>query len=70
MAPLVRRLERDEAFNVGHNVGGNRVRKKEAVKLKRERAIGRSGKDELRWYHRMSFNTLGRWLHRYYNISS
>lgn len=70
MAPLIRHLERDEAFDVGHNVGGNRVRKKKAVKLKGKKAAGRSWEDELKWYHRMSFNALGGWLHRYYNISS
>jgi len=59
---LVERVERDAIFSVGHNVGGNRLRLKEHIRLQ-TRETARE-EYNLNWHHRLAFQTVGGWLQR------
>ena len=62
-----------EAFEVGHNVGGNRLRKKGAVRLRQRDGAGsnsgKNGDDErvLTRRQRLVFAAVGGWLQRRYH---
>jgi hypothetical protein len=58
--PLVERIQQGDAFDVGHRVGGNRVRLQ--GKLKLERRPRRKHGDRLKVYQRAIFACLGGWL--------
>jgi hypothetical protein len=61
---LIERVERGEAFDVGHMVGGNRVRFQKAITLRRE-GKGRV-QQRLTRRQRLLFSALGGWLNRRY----
>lgn len=65
---LAQRVAAGEAFEVGHNVGGNRLRKKEAVRLRQRDRAGSNGGDErvLTRRQRLVFGAVGGWLQRHY----
>jgi len=60
---LVERVREDAVFDVGHNVGGNRMRLKEHVRL-RTRETTEIGYN-LDWHHRLFFQAVGGWLQWY-----
>lgn len=65
---LIERVERGEAFDVGHVVGGNRIRFQKAITLRRQ---GREGvQHRLTRRQRLLFTTLGGWLNRRYGYSA
>jgi hypothetical protein len=61
---LIERINHDDYFNVGHMVGGNRVRLEGKLKLKRltKRKYG----SRLKLYQRVMFACLGGWLQHLY----
>jgi hypothetical protein len=61
---LIDRVQRGEDFDVGHNVGGNRVRKNGTIQL-RTTGSDRRREDGLRWHHRLAFTAVGGWLNHY-----
>ena len=61
---LVERIDRNEVFEVGHLVGGNRVRLKERIELRRG-TITRPH-NRLKLNQRLIFGLLGSWLNRWY----
>lgn len=63
---LARRIAAGEAFSVGHNVGGNRLRKKDAVRLRQKGAAKAAGEDLLSRRQRLLFRAVGGWLQRRY----
>jgi hypothetical protein len=65
---LIERLERGEAFDVGHVVGGNRVRFQKAITLRRQEE--RSKKPGLTRRQRLLFSVLGGWLNRRYGYTA
>lgn len=61
---LACRLDNDEYFQVGHNVGGNRVRLQGRIRLRKY--TNRSYGDRLKLRHRLFFAVVCGWLHRLY----
>ena len=61
---LINRVNQGEYFDVGHRVGGNRVRLQ--GKLKLERRAARKHGDRLKVYQRAMFACLGGWLQYLY----
>ena len=61
---LIERINRDDYFNVGHMVGGNRVRLQGKLKLKRRTKRKYGGR--LKLYQRAMFACLARWLQHLY----
>jgi hypothetical protein len=61
---LIERINHDDYFNVGHMVGGNRVRLEGKLKLKRP--TRRKYGDRLKLYQRVIFACLGGWLQHLY----
>ena len=66
---LIERIHKNDHFQVGHMVGGNRVRFEGRVRLRRS---GNSrNRQELRIHHRLIFAIFGGWLqHRYGYLGS
>lgn len=65
---LIERVETDDTFEVGHNVGGNRLRQKDQIRL---RAWNKSEVEyNLSWYHRGFFNIVGGGLQHYMSIET
>jgi len=60
--PVVRKIDRDEPVEVGHNVGGNRVRFNRTIRLQRDKAPNPRPWTQLDRYHRILFATGGQWL--------
>lgn len=65
---LIERVERGQAFDVGHVVGGNRVRFEKAITLRR--SAERSKEQRLTRRQRLLFSLLGGWLNRRYGYSA
>lgn len=61
---LIERIDHDEYFEVGHMVGGNRVRLEGQLKLRRQ--ARRKYGDRLKPYQRIMFACLGGWLQHLY----
>ena len=61
---LIERINRDDYFNVGHMVGGNRVRLQGKLELKRRTKRKYGGR--LKLYQRVMFAYLGGWLQHLY----
>lgn len=59
---VVRKINHDEPVEVGHNVGGNRVRLNRTIRLQRDKAPNPRPWTQLDRYHRMLFATSGQWL--------
>ena len=65
---LIQCINEDRYFNVGHIVGGNRIRLK--GKLKLERRTKRKYGGRLKLYQRVIFAFLAGWLHHFYGYRS
>jgi Sulfotransferase family len=65
---LIERVERGVAFDVGHVVGGNRVRFQKAITLRRQEET--SKEQRLTRRQRLLFSILGGWLNRRYGYSA
>jgi hypothetical protein len=61
---LIAHIDRNDYFQVGHMVGGNRIRLLSQVKLQRAGTERRG--DVLKPSHRLLFNFIGGWLNRHY----
>jgi hypothetical protein len=61
---LIARIDRNDYFQVGHMVGGNRVRFQSAIKI--QLAGTRSGSSLLKPHDRLIFEFMGGWLNRHY----
>jgi hypothetical protein len=64
-----RRVSRDEAFEVGHNVGGNRIRYKQQIRLRKTDTPNSQPWSDLDRYHQILFATLGQWLNQKFGYS-
>ena len=64
LSSIIDRVRMDESFPVGHNVGGNRLRHKERVCLRRRKEESHRPGEELSRYQRGLFALLGCWLNR------
>lgn len=62
---LVNIIEDGEAFRVGHNVAGNRLRHQGRIRLRKTSSSGKA----LRWKHKAMFTLAAGWLQAYYNHS-
>ena len=58
---LVDRVARGDGFEVGHNVGGNRIRHNQSVRLQKKES-DREPWSNLSMYHRFLFALSGQWL--------
>jgi hypothetical protein len=65
---LIERVERGQAFDVGHVVGGNRLRFEKAITLRRQ--VERTRERRLTPRQRLLFRILGGWLNRRYGYSA
>lgn len=61
---LIDRIECNDAFDVGHNVGGNRVRMKKKIQLETQNENCRKDR-RLPWSQRLAFTMIGGWLDSY-----
>jgi hypothetical protein len=61
---LIARINRKDYFQVGHKVGGNRVRLQSAIKI--QRTGTRQASNLLKPRHRFMFAFMGGWLNRHY----
>jgi hypothetical protein len=61
---LIVRIDRNDYFQVGHLVGGNRIRLQSAIKLRPANPRPQGGR--LRVSHRLMFSFTGAWLNRQY----
>lgn len=64
LSSIVDRVATDQSFPVGHNVGGNRVRYKQGIRLRRRGKKERRPWAGLSVYHRILFTLFGQWLNR------
>jgi len=64
MDGIIDQVTRGDAFEVGHNVGGNRVRKKDTIQL-RTSSSNRRKEHDLHWYQHLAFTAVGGWLNHY-----
>jgi len=62
MNTVIEKVVRGESFKVGHNIGGNRVRKQRSIQLKRKEKLDRHPWNGLNIYHRALFSVVGQWL--------
>lgn len=62
--PVIRRVSRDEAFEVGHNVGGNRIRHKQQIHLRKTDTPNPHPWSGLDRHHQILFATLGQWMNQ------
>jgi|tagenome__1003787_1003787.scaffolds.fasta_scaffold20985642_2 hypothetical protein len=65
---LVTRVEQGKAFEVGHVVGGNRIRFQQAITVRRQE--DRPKGEQLTRRQRLLFSILGGWLNRRYGYSA
>lgn len=65
---LIEQVERGQAFDVGHIVGGNRVRFQKSLTLRRQEKGGADHRLTPR--QRLLFRMLGGWLNRWYGYSA
>lgn len=59
---IVRRIDSAEPFSIGHNVGGNRLRHQNAVRLRQQDKDERASWEGLSLNHRVLFGLLGQGL--------
>jgi hypothetical protein len=64
LSSVIDRAASDESFPVGHNVGGNRIRRKERIRLRRKAKDSHRPGAGLSTYQRVMFAFLGQWLNR------
>jgi len=64
LSHVIDRVSAGGSFSVGHNVGGNRLRKKERILLRRKENVRRQPWKGLSPYHRSLFGLLGQWLNQ------
>jgi hypothetical protein len=64
LEPVIRRVSRDEAFEVGHNVGGNRIRHKQHIRLRKTDTPNSDPWTELDRHHQVLFAALGQWMNQ------
>jgi hypothetical protein len=62
LSSIAERVVSDESFPVGHNVGGNRVRHEEQIRLRRKSAARRRRWEGLGRYQQLLFSLFGQWL--------
>lgn len=59
---LVGRAVNGRSFDVGHNVGGNRIRHEQSIRLHHRKASDREPWSHLSAHHRCAFAICGQWL--------
>jgi len=62
LGSVIRRVARDEAFEVGHNVGGNRIRHRRQIRLRKTDMPNPHPWSNLNSHHQILFGTFGQWL--------
>jgi hypothetical protein len=62
MSSVAERVANDKPFAVGHNVGGNRIRHNQAIRLRCRPDADRQPWARLSTYHQGLFGVLGLWL--------
>ncbi len=62
LSPVIDRVSSEQSFPVGHNVGGNRVRQRDAIRLRRRDGNERNPWSEIDLYHQVLFGLLGQWM--------
>lgn len=62
LSSVVRRAASGRTFSVGHNVGGNRIRHKDEIRLRRKSKTDRRPWVGLGHHHQVLFGLLGQWL--------
>jgi hypothetical protein len=60
----IERILRNESFEVGHVVGGNRERLKKHITMRR--TVGGAAGSRLKWHQRLTFELVAGWLQRFY----
>jgi hypothetical protein len=66
---LVDRVERGDNFEVGHNVGGNRIRHNQSIRLQKKKDSDREPWSNLSTHHRFLFALSGQWLNSWMGYS-
>jgi len=66
LSSVIDRVSSDKSFPVGHNVGGNRIRHKEAIRLHRKMKEKRRPWKGISLYHRFLFLVFGQWLNSFF----
>jgi hypothetical protein len=61
-SPVIDRVSSGQSFPVGHNVGGNRVRQRDAIRLRRRDENERNPWSEIDPHHQVLFGLLGQWM--------
>ncbi|MCS4133933.1 sulfotransferase [Salinibacter ruber] len=64
LEPVIQRVARDEVFEVGHNVGGNRIRHKQQIHLRKTDTPNPHPWSGLDRHHQILFATLGQWMNQ------
>jgi len=64
LGAVIRRVGRDEFFEVGHNVGGNRIRHKQQIHLRKTDTPNPHPWSGLDRHHQILFATLGQWMNQ------
>lgn len=59
LEPVIQKVVQDEAFKVGHNVGGNRVRLKQTICFEKKETLTSGSWGEVSNYNRFLFSFLG-----------
>jgi len=62
MEAIAKDIIQNKSFVVGHNVGGNRIRQQEAIRLRRKSNSNSHPRAGLSAYHRSLFAIFGQWL--------
>lgn len=62
LTSVIQKVDRDEPFEVGHNVGGNRVRLNRTVRLQKDKGPTSRPWTQLDRYHQTLFAVGGQWL--------
>jgi hypothetical protein len=62
LEPVIQRVARDEVFEVGHNVGGNRIRHRRQIRLEKTDMPNPHPWSDLNSHHQILFAAFGQWL--------
>jgi hypothetical protein len=62
LSPVIARISSGQSFPVGHNVGGNRVRQRDAIRLRQRDGNKRNPWSEIDLHHQVLFGLLGQWM--------
>lgn len=62
LSGVIQRVNSGQVFSIGHNVGGNRLRHKEAIQLHRKNKEKRRPWTGLHQHHQVLFGLCGQWL--------